>query len=333
MLALAGLFAGVSAAAKISGVLVLVGLAASLARSRHRRSIAAWLGIAAGALVLFPVVRYEAGHGWPMLRHRSAGIGWSYKGLLAVTGGQLAYVSPILFAIAVVLAIDLWRNRARDDVARVLAAVTFVTFVPLLFVCLVHRGAEPHWLAPALVPLPLWAAKRASDADAPRVLSAKWLTPGAALSFAMVAVVHFWTLHPRAPSLAPVSYDPKLDITSELYGWPDVFRTLQEQGASEEGTAVVGPHWVICAQLKAGLPAASVGCTNDDPADFAAWNPPSSWQNEDRILFVSDERFPVKPERILTDYNLASVQHVTTLRGGRIIRTFTIALLERHARA
>jgi hypothetical protein len=330
MLALAGLSAGVAGSAKVSGLLLLVALAIALAKSAHGKSPLAWVGVVLGALVNVPTLRYEAMNGWPMIRHRASGLGLSWKGIGAITGGQLLYLSPVLSVIAVMLLVDLWRKRSQDEASRALFFFAFVPLMVLVPLCIFHRGAEPHWIAPALLPLPLWAAKRAPDAV--RFLRSRIVISGAVLAAVLVAFVHFWTLYPRSPSLAPKSYDPKVDITNELFGWPAITHTLGELGAAEEDTVLVGPHWVICAQLQLLVPNASVGCVGE-PADFETWNPRSSWEKSERLLFVTDARFPTDPERLFPEYNLGVVQHVSTLRGGRVVRTFTMTLLERRAHA
>jgi hypothetical protein len=328
MLALAGLSAGIGAGAKVSGLLILVGIAVAYAKSRHAKSIWSWIGIAAGVLVLVPIAKFESEHGWPMLHHRLGGIGFSWKGLGVLTAAQLAYVSPVLLVVAGALVVDLFRHRNDDDISRLFAWTTFVPLGALAILCLLHRGSEPHWIAPALLPLPVWAARRAAAADRPRVLGFRWIASGAAVGALFVALVHVWTLWTAAPKLAPKSYDPRLDITNELYGWNNANSVIAEL-AAEEDTVIVGPHWTICAQVQAGIPAASVGCLGE--SDFDEWLPRAAWQTHGRIVYVSDGRFPEEPD--FPEHALSSVQHVTALRGGKIVRTFTISLFDRRARA
>lgn len=337
LFALAGLMCGVAAASKLSGLLLLPAFAVAFARGRHARTPWPWVGLLAGLAVLTPVVRYEAAHGFSMLHHRlvdtQAGAGPSLRNLGALVGGQLLYVSPVLAVIAVLLAIDLWRRRNEDDTARLLAWATVLPLAVLSAVALLSRVAEPHWLAPAWLPLPLWAARRAAQAERPRVLRPRWLGAGVALAATMVAAVHAWVLVPDAPRLAPSSYDPRLDLTSELYGWPAVITALDEASAPGEGTVVVGPHWVICAQLHAALENVRVGCDTPIEDDFDGWLPRREWRRADRIVYVTDARFPAAPEKIFVEYSLSGTQRVSTLRGGRASRSFTITTLERRARA
>lgn len=337
LFALAGTMCGVAAASKLSGLLLLPAFALAFARGRHARTPWPWAGLLAGLAVFAPVVRYEAAHGFSMLRHRlvdtQAGAGPSLRNLGALFGGQLLYVSPVLGAIAVVLAIDLWRHRSDDDPARLLAWATVLPLAVLSAVALLSRVAEPHWLAPAWLPLPLWAARRAAHADRPRVLRAKWLGPGVALAAAMVAAVHAWVLVPDAPRIVPAAYDPKLDLASELYGWPAVVAALDDAGIDDEGTVVAGPHWVICAQLHAALENARVGCDTPIEDDFDGWFPRREWKRADRIVYVTDARFPVDLAKMFVEYSLSGTERVSTLRAGRTARTFTITTLERRARA
>ena len=337
LFALTGLMCGVAGASKVSGLLLFVGLAVAFAKGRHARTPWPWLGLAAGLAPMVPVVRHELAHGFPMLRHRlvdtQAGAGPSLRNLGALVGGQLAYVSPVLLAIAVALAVDLWRRRNDDDGARVLAWATFVPLAALAALTLVSRVAEPHWLAPAWLPLPLWAARRAASDDRPRLLGPRWVAGGATLAAVLVAAVHAWVLVPGASKLAPKGSDPKLDISNELFGWREVASALDDVGVADPGTVVVGPHWVICAQLHAALEGVRVGCDTPIRDDFDDWLPRDEWRAADRVVWVTDARFPSEPEKLLPELHLAGVQHVTTIRAGRAIRHFTITTLERRARA
>jgi hypothetical protein len=94
--------------------------------------------------------------------------------------------------------------------------------------------------------------------------------------------------------------------------------------------AVVGPHWVICAQLEAGLRGEiPVGCDTPIGDDFDRWWPRSLWRSADAIVWVTDTRFGPPPQ--LAFYSTTRTSHVRILRGGRVVRTFTVTLLTRRA--
>ncbi|MDP9000545.1 MAG: glycosyltransferase family 39 protein, partial [Myxococcota bacterium] len=279
----AGLLAGVAAASKATGVMLMAALVityASRAARPHARTVAPWLGLAAGCLVLSPVVLFETHSGWPMLRHRlvdsQAGAGMSMHNAAAVFGGQLAYLSPLVVVLAWRAGRDLWRSRG-DVLGTLLLACCFVPLAVLLPLCLWSRVAEPHWLAPVLLALVPAAArvpanKRAREARS----SLRLVASSCALSGAIVAAVYAWVLVPSLSRLVPPS-DARLDIANELHGWPDALHALRDEIHQFDrlplderpGVAVVGPHWVICAQVDAALRGdVPVGCNTPIRDDF-----------------------------------------------------------------
>jgi hypothetical protein len=340
----AGLLAGVAAASKVTGVTLMVGLAvtyASRAARPHARTVAPWAGLGAGALVVWPIVAFEARNGWPMLHHRlvatQATAGVSLRNVAALVGGQLAYLSPFTTALAVLAARPLWRGR-RDATGQLLLSCCLVPFGALLPFCVWSRVAEPHWLAPALLALiPAATMVRSQTTGWPP----RWLLVCSLVGAgAMVIAAHAWVLVPALLRRAPESYDPRLDLANELYGWPDVVRAVREEARQvapsrdhrRDPIAVVGPHWVICAQLEAALGRElAVGCNTPIRDDFDDWWPRDQWSRADVILWVTDARFGSPPEMPL--YATLRTRHVAIERAGRTVRDFTIVLLARHVNA
>ena len=330
----AGFLAGAAAASKVSGLLLFAVLAATLATKParpHAKTMAPWVGLAAGLVVLVPIVAFESHMGWPLLVHRlqstQAEAGLSLRNLGALVGGQLAYVSPVVAVLAALGARAAWRSW-RSEKADAVPALLFLAFaipaavlVPLM---LWSRVAEPHWLAPALLSL------APTLALSPAPPSRRLVVAAAATAAAMVAAVHLWVLVPGLLGLAPASYDARVDIANELQGWPEVLPVVREEVAAQaspdlDDVAVAGPHWVICAQLEADLRGdVHVGCDTPIPDDFDGWWPRSRWRSADSIVWVTDERFPLPPPP--PAYALLHLRRVKVKRADRIVRTFTIAV-------
>ncbi|HEX4445199.1 MAG TPA: glycosyltransferase family 39 protein [Polyangiaceae bacterium] len=338
----AGLLAGAASGSKATGILLvgaLVATYASRAARPHARTIAPWAGIAAGLVVLVPIARFEARTGWPMLVHRladtQADAGLSLRNLGALFGGQLVYLSPVVAFLAVLGARESWRQwkgeseGVGDPVAALLFLSSAVPGAALLALALWSRVAEPHWIAPALLSL------GPSLARAPLAPPRRLVIVAAAIAGAMVIAVHAWVLVPGAVRLAPASYDAHLDIANELYGWPDALSVVRNEVAAQatpdlDDVSVVGPHWVICAQLEADLRGdVHVGCDTPIPDDFDGWWPRSRWRSADSIVWVTDDRFglPAPPR----SHALIDVRKVRIKRADRIVRTFTIAVWVRRA--
>jgi hypothetical protein len=337
----AGLLAGVASAAKVSGLLLLVALAVTYARDRERRRTPwPWAGLALGLIVFLPVVAFEARTGWPMLRHRLVDSAMPNGGpnvlrnLGALVGGQLVYLSPVLAWAAVLVGRDLVRNRDEDATSRLLFDVFAIPLVPLALLSIFSAVSEPHWIAPALLALALHAA-RTSRALAPRRL----LVAGAAGAGAFTLAAHLWVLVPSSASLLPRGVDPKVDIASELYGWPraiDAIRDLVRTQATPfdpEGreVVVVGPHWTVCAQIQAAMPETHVGCATPIRDDFDDWLPRKVWKSADHVLFVTDNRFATTGADLLPDHVAVESSRVTVIRGGRLARVFQLVLYDRRA--
>jgi len=355
----AGLLAGTACAAKASGALLFAALVvtyASLALTKRAelrgtavRSVWPWAGLAAGLVVVLPIARFEAKLGWPMLRHRlvetQGAAGLALRNVGAVVGGQLLYLSPVVAVLAVLAARALVRDRSRDAVTRLLYVALAVPVVPLLALSVWSRVAEPHWLAPAFLVLPVYVAvARSRSADAstalPRALASRRAFLAAASVAALFTVLaHAWVLVPATARMRPETADPRLDIASELFGWPTAIEAVRDQmkGAATpfdpEGreVVVVGPHWTICAQVHAAMPGVRVGCATPVPDDFDRWLPRETWRRADHVLFVTDNRFPGDGSEQLPAHVRTQQTRVRVMRGGRSARVFELYLYDRRA--
>jgi hypothetical protein len=343
-LAWAGLLAGVAATAKVSGLLLFVALAVTYAGKparQHARTLPPWAGLVAGGLVVTPVIAFEVRTGWPMLRHRllatQADAGLSLRNAGALLGGQLIYLSPLVAVLIVLAAREAWRGRGGTSAGALLWASFAVPSAVLVPLCLWSRVAEPHWVAPALLALGP-AAARAERPPVPRRL----VIAAAGLSLALVLAVHAWVLVPALLRFAPDSYDARVDIANELQGWPEAVRAVREEAAAimlpPAGKArsgelsVVGPHWIVCAQLEAALEGQlPVGCDTSIPDDFDSWWPRSRWHQAETILWVSDNRFGPAPP--IADFVIQRVREIPFERAGRTVRVFSITVFTRRARA
>lgn len=346
----AGLLTAVACAAKVSGLLLWLGLASTYVSVARRkgdhaaaaRSLWAWAGLGMTAVVLLPIVLFESRRGFPMIHHRliatQAGAGFSLKNIAAVVGGQFVYLSPLVVVLAFFAGRDVIRARRHDVVTRLFATVFVTALVPLTLLSLWSPVAEPHWIAPALLVLPLHAARRARWSEQPLV--GRGLGRAAiALAGLLSLAAHLWVLVPSSASLMPKDADPKLDIANELHGWPTATAAIREQMASvatpydPEGhdTVIVGPHWTVCAQIQASLPHAHVGCATAMRDDFDDWLPRETWRRAHHVLFVTDNRFGGDGAGELPSHVRTGQSRVRILRGGRPARVFELYLYENQA--
>ncbi len=331
-----GVLAGVATWAKVSGFLLFFVIGAFHLRKGTRRPYAVW-GMLAGLLVVAPLVKFEASHGFAMIRHRlgqSGGLPLA-KGLGAITLGQVLYLSPLVAYLAFVGLRAAYRKRHDDDPGiRFVSLAVLVPAVGLAVVSLVSRQAEPHWLAPAWLGVPVLFAL--ADAQGEELAPPRRISASIAVAGLFTVVVHAWVLSPRLLELVPktAAYEPRYDLANELYGWPRALEGVRE-ALGESDTVVVAPHWTLCAQLHAGLgPGTKVGCATPVRDDFDDWLPRDQWKKASRVLYVTDNRFESETsDKVFPGYASVAERRVTVYRAGRRIRTFTLSTLEYAAHA
>jgi hypothetical protein len=346
-----GFAAGLACDAKVSGVLLVVGLIvawASPTASAHRKSVAPYAALAVALVLFSPVVLDEIARGFPMLRHRLVdtqhGAGFSPRNVAAVAGGQLLYVTPPLLVGAYVVARDLFSRRKDEAISALLWSVT-VAALPLVVLSCLSRVAEPHWMAPLYLALPLHLARRTDfDSSATGQNPRPWMiSPWIArlsvvVGLSAVAVAHVWVLLPLGPALLGKRYVARYDLANDLFTWrsgmPLVRRALVQSLAPDEPpVVVVGPHWTVCAQLHADLPASVlVGCEGETPDDFSRWLPQATWDQAPVILYVTDDRF-ASSDTAMPHRHADAIWHVDVLRGGVAVRRIIVERLVAHTNA
>jgi hypothetical protein len=331
----AGALVGLATLAKVSGVLLGIALlAAFLQKSERRRfaTLAPWGALAVAAVLVAPLVVWESRSGAPMLVHRLVSTqsesGLSLRNLGALVGGQVVYVTPPFLIAAGYVAVDLYRRRREDARARLLWYATIIPAFFLSSLCLWSRVAEPHWVAPAYLGLALHFGR--SEAVGPRLARASVVT-GAVV----VGIAWAWVRTPLGISLLGSSYRARYDLVNDLYAWGPGARMLERAVAratldSGRLPVIVGPHWIVCAQIEAALGSrVRVGCNSPRPDDFDRWYPRARWLAEPSVLYVHDSRFELDPEHELPDRSVRTVLSVQVRRGGQVVRTIWATHLEK----
>ncbi len=175
-----GFAAGLACDAKVSGVLLVVGLAmawSSAPARAHRKTLAPYASLIVALLVFSPVVLDEIERGFPMMRHRlidtQRGAGPSLRNLAVLVGGQVLYVTPPLLWAAFKVGRDLYERRKDDAISSLFWSVT-VAGLPLVLLACLSRVAEPHWVAPIFLALPLHFARSAGGSDWMQAAGSRW---------------------------------------------------------------------------------------------------------------------------------------------------------------
>jgi 4-amino-4-deoxy-L-arabinose transferase-like glycosyltransferase len=266
----AGLFLGLGALSKLTaGLLGIALLAALLATADGRELLRGpwpWLGALLALAAASPMLLWNAAHGWPSFAfqasHGMRGRGFSAARLAASIGGQLAYVSPLLLALAAAAA---WRAlRARRDAVEAALAFSALPVIGFFTAAAAFTpGALPHWPGPGWISASILLAAAGS----------RWLRAavwsGLAIAGALVAVL---------ASLAAVQPPLPKAVLEELpLGW----RAGAAAARAAAGDArLAATHWIALGRLgwydrrsPAYLGDRPSGPTYYDPAPLARGEP------------------------------------------------------------
>ena len=330
-----GTLVGLACLSQASGVLLGIALLAAFATGpgrAHFRTAAPWVAMLLAGILLWPVLRWEVAHGYPLLRHRliatqtHAGLSW--RNLGALVGGQLLYITPPFLIAAWFLLRDLWKTKKTDPVAHMLWLATIIPGVVLIALCLWSRVAEPHWLAPAYLPLGIQLARS-------NVIGRKLAIGSIATGAAIAVLAWAWIKTDLPIKLLGSHYRARYDLANDLYTWGPARQLLDdaiETTMIDEKNlpVVVGPHWVVCAQAAAAVNGVvPVGCNTPIHDDFDRWFPRKRWLAAPVILYVTDSRFHIDPAKELPDRTVKSISRIAIRRGGRVVRTVRIFRLDK----
>ena len=230
----AGACLGLAFSSKYTSILLPVTLLAALVlrpglRARFREP-GPYLACIVATLVFLPVLEWNRAHDWISFRFQiQHGLGTpkgsAIKRELDLIGGQLALVSPILFALA---AAAVWRAlRDRVDDARFALAVMATGSWVFFAYSAMRRSVEANWPAPSYIAgIPLLAVWL------PR--TSRWLRGGIGLAAVMVAIIYVHAVHPFLP--LPARRDP----VARSAGWDGVAHRVQRARVQAGGVTHVG---------------------------------------------------------------------------------------------
>ncbi len=320
----AGAAGGLAALSKYHGVLLAPCLAGYLICSkRHRRRFGQagpYLAALAGAAVFLPNIIWNWRHQWISYRFQlghGMGGGWSFtfNKFFAALGGQLGVASPIVFLIFVASLIVLLRKKAKSESDRLLLWTSLPVFG---FFILAGSGGKilPHWTFPgwwagALAAGGVLSARLADPRTARRWR--RWYRAGAGLALFMVAGMYIGMafpilpplyrgaravsirLHEIVPAVRPLEpFDHNLDITNDLYGWPEAAGQMEKIRAEmprPERTFIFAHRPFTASQLAAELPLQTVVTTlHPRPDQYLLWFEAADHEGWD-ALFIDHDRY------------------------------------------
>jgi 4-amino-4-deoxy-L-arabinose transferase-like glycosyltransferase len=256
----AGVTLGLAFCSKFTSVLIPFAVFIALLSRRDLRGRFAEPGPYAAAvialLVLTPTLIWNANHEWIsfafQLKH---GLGQTHGSIpgreLALVGGQLGLISPIIAVMAAIAVARALRGMA--DARRYMFAIVATTIVAFFAVSALRRPVEPNWPIPALVAaLPLLATMRLGRRGR------TWLVAGSALGAACILLA-------AAQATARVlDVPPRRDPVSKAYGWQDLAVAVRRAASMAQGCSaswIAADRYQDASELAFNLP--------DNPRVFA----------------------------------------------------------------
>jgi hypothetical protein len=228
----------------------------------------------------------------------------------------------------------LHRHRRIDVLSGTLWWTLVLPLLALGMLALWSDRAEPHWIAPALLPLSIHIGR--SELISKRLARACLIT-GALFTLAVWASVKtnvfIWLANSAGELFG--GYQPRYDLTNDLHAWGPGRSLLQQavqsavQRNGQMPTVVGTPHWMICAQAQVAVgKELAVGCYAVLPSDFDRWMPRQQWHKAHTLLLVQDSRYPVDVEREFPSRRSVATWRTQVRRGSHVVRTIHITELE-----
>ncbi len=224
----AGASIGTAMASKYSSVLFPLGLLlAFVAHARLQNKFGErgpYLAVVVASVILLPVLWWNATHDWVSFRFQLGhGLGEPKGGALgalnrelALVGGQVGLVSPILFYF-VIRAVKRAFEPTPDGLRLVLAVVATSCLVFFIYSA-TRRSVEANW--PAIAYLPAVVLLATEPLDSWR--SERWLSRGIVLGGVLSVIVYVHVLFPILPLPAP------RDQVAKAFGWELLAERLQK---------------------------------------------------------------------------------------------------------
>lgn len=234
----AGLFIGAAGASKYSALLMVPGVAIwVLAVPSHRRWLSGWplwAGAALAAVIVAPVLAWNAQHAWAGILKQSGRGGdapplRTLQFLAELLAGQAMLATPVVFALCMAGTTAALRRFSGTQPAWLLLAGLSAIPAVVFTLHVLGERVQGNWPAIAYP-----AACIAAGALADRWR--RWLRPALALGFGLTAAT--WLQATLAPLPLPMRLDPSL---LRLAGWPALAAEITA-AARREGVSIVATN-------------------------------------------------------------------------------------------
>ncbi|HUC70030.1 MAG TPA: glycosyltransferase family 39 protein [Stellaceae bacterium] len=246
-----GLFVGLAAASKYTGILLALGIGIWLAVAGRQwlRRREPYAGAVLALAVVTPVLWWNATHEWVSFLRQGVRVGvWSPgrapQYLLELLGGQIAVATPLIFLFCVAgMALALRSAWRRRDPAWGLLAI-FSLLPALVFIQhAIGDRVQANW--PAI----LYPAAGIAAAGLGGRFWRRLRAPAIALGLLMTAAVYVQA------AFGPMALPSKLDpIALQMEGWRGLAATVEEARRSTGASFVAADQCGLAAELARELP-------------------------------------------------------------------------------
>lgn len=329
-----GFILGLNFLAKYTGFLLIVSLTFLSFYDKEIRKIwkrvYPYITIVTIVIVSLPVILWNIEHDFVSLKHRlfwtQTESAFSIQNLVKFIGGQFLYFGPTSTILLWVIFFKLFKDKNYDFF--LIQSVFPLIFLTVL--CLWSSVSEPHWTFPGYIPLIVLSGIFIRE----KVFFYKLYKLSIYWNSIAIVILHLVCLTPFIPYIVPDNYyEPKYDITNELYGWNEFIKVLRNR--LKDKIPVAGPHYTVCSQISYHLKRNSleneVYCITEEVDDFDIWG-----KGEKRVpnqfIYITDNRFPYNHkllERILErKLVLLSQGKYQFKRGGKTTRIFSYYILQ-----
>ncbi|MCA9523568.1 MAG: glycosyltransferase family 39 protein [Myxococcales bacterium] len=331
----AGVAVGLAFLSKYFAILLPIVLLVHLSHRERRHYLRTpwpWLGalVALGATGF--VIAWNVQHHWASTHYhlvaRHHHVGPSLQLLGKVIGGQLGYITPLFLIFFLSTLFWLRRERRDDPGGQLLFVSSIIPLVVLGVISSITDESEPHWPVMGYLPLCAALAWRYETLPLARRFSTRVQRLRKAAVWFSLGLMGLFMIHVSTPALIrllPASlYQPKVDITNELYGWPALGAAVERLRRVEGASFAMSYHYTMCSQLNyATGDRIPVLCPNHRLDQFDFMTDERSFYGKTG-LFVGDNRYRRPPAEAVICRKLEKLEELDVYRGTTWVRRFTI---------
>jgi hypothetical protein len=328
---LAGVLTGGAMLSKYHGVLLALSLFLYLLMYDRRvfLTFGPYLYAVSAVIVFLPVIVWNWQQDFVSFLFqgtRAFGTSISIQSLLTAIGGQMLYLTPLIFVVFVYV---LWQTITRGLIAGVEEQRFFFFFgtLPIVIfnVISVFKPILPHWTLVGYIVLIIPFVRLLEEHRR------RWPVVNSVIAWSVLALMLVYllsVLHARygifhLERLVDKGWmteeEFRADPTLDLIGWEEIDLYLSRNDISAENTFLFSHRWFLSGEIELATRGRyTVMCFNkSDARAFGIWDSSLDMQGKNG-LFVCTDRYPAKPEKEFASYfeSFSKPDTVTIERGG-----------------